>query len=319
MSFQPTTSTSGVVAPPVGASNGKRSPVLVAIGVALLVAGVVVGLVLVSKASSSVGDNAEKLARAPGGCTTSLEFDKTGEFIVFYESRGKVADLGGDCAGNGASFDRGDDEPPQQSLTLVDPNDKDVVFDDASGTSYDAGGFKGAEISKVTIDEAGLYKLTVAPNNVDDADYAIAIGRDPTADEGTLKATGLGALIAGVVLGAGLIVLGLRRRRGGQAVTVTAIPANNWNPTSPAPSWQPQPQPQSPTLSPTHSPAHPSWPPQAPPQRQPTWPPQQAPSAPPGFGSPPTYAPPPAAPSPPERPAPLERTSPFEPPRPPDS
>jgi hypothetical protein len=296
MSFQPTAPASGVVASSGGATNGKRNPVLLVIGVVFVVVGVVAGLFLISKASSSVGDNVAKLARAPGGCTTSLEFDTTGEFLVFYESKGKVGDPGGDCSANGASFDRGDDHPPPQTLTLVDAKDKQIKLADASGTSYDDGGFKGTEISKARIDDAGVYLLTVAPNNADETGYAIAIGKDPTGDEGTLKAVGLGVLIAGLVIGALLIFPGLRKRGGGQPPIVTAIPANNWGSGGPTTAWQPQPQP------------------------APMWPPQP-PASPPGFGAPPSYAPPTSSP-PTSSPSPTAQerpsTHPFSPPRPPD-
>jgi hypothetical protein len=295
MSTQPFPSSTGATSA-VGGSGGsdgsgaRRNPLLLVIGVLLVVAGIVGGLVLVARASSSVGDNAEKLARAPGGCTTSLQFDRTGTFLVFYESKGKVGDLGGNCTGNGASFDSASSSPPTQTLKLVGPDKKSVALDDASGTSYDASGFKGTEIAKVTIDSSGVYLLTVSPRQAKEADYAIAIGKNPTSDRGTLRAAGLGTLIAGVVIGALLILLGLRKRGGSGTYVPTSTPTLAWNPVSPAVTWQTQPQ-QPPTLSPPGytSPAPPPPPPAtspwmpADPSRQPPSP--FAPPSPPSGGA----------------------------------
>ncbi len=272
-----------------GGSGSRRNPVLLVIGVLLVAAGVVGGLLLVKAASSSVGDNAKKLARAPGGCTTSLQFDKTGTFLVFYESKGRVGDLGGNCTGNGASFDRAGSSPPVQTLRLVGPDKKSVAIDDASGTSYNASGFKGAEIAKVKIDSSGLYLLTVSPHQASEADYAIAIGKDPTSDRSTLQAAGLGAVIAGVVLGALLILLGLRKRGGGATYLATATPAPAWNPAGPTITWQTQPQ-QPPTMSPgsaTPAPPPPPPPPTGPPPTSP-WMPGEPPRQPPSPFAPPS-------------------------------
>ncbi|MCU1501110.1 MAG: hypothetical protein JWM12_464 [Ilumatobacteraceae bacterium] len=288
MSSQPFPPSGALASPapsPSGAPAGKRNTVLLVLGIVLVVVGVVAGLLLINRASSSVADNAQQLARAPGGCTTSLQFDKTGEFLVFYESKGRVGELDGDCGGNDASFDSGSSDRPDVQLNLADPDDAPATIEDASGISYDAGGFTGEEIGKVRIDAPGLYQLTVEPADPS-ASYAIAIGKDPTSDEGPLKAIGVGILIAGVVLGVLLIAIGLRRR-GGAEPLVTAVPGGTWSPTvQPTATWPTQPQ-QPPTYSP------------------------------PGFGAPPPApsGPPPFGPAPREQQPP--NPSPFSPPPPP--
>jgi hypothetical protein len=144
---------------------------------------------------------------------------------VFFEHQGTITGLGDDCGGGDRAFGRGSDEVPDQTLTLVGPDGNQVDVDDADGTTYDAGGFAGTQIGTVQIDDDGEYELTVAPDDADDTDYAIAIGRDPTSNEGTLRTAGIAALVAGVLVGALLLALGLRRRR---ATPATAGSAPGW-------------------------------------------------------------------------------------------
>ena len=169
MSTQPFPPSSGAPAPAPGGAGGKRNPVLLVLGAILAVAGIVVGLVLIGRASSTVGDNVEQLGRAPAGCSTVLDFSETGTFLVFYEHKGTLPDLPGGCGGGGDTFDRGAGDAPRQTLSLRDANDDEVTIDDASGTSYRASGFAGEEIGTVKIDDAGRYTLSVSPRDAADA------------------------------------------------------------------------------------------------------------------------------------------------------
>ena len=306
MSSQPYSPTAmQPVAPPPTAS-GARKPLLMVLGGLLIVAGVVAGLALLLKSSSSVEDHVKEMARAPAGCTTSLQFDSTGTFEVFVERTGKVGDLSGGCPASGSSYDRKGSDLPGQSLDLVDSRGRAVNLDDAGNSTYDAGGFRGTRIATVVIDEPGDFRLTVTPDDPNDADYAVSIGKDPTADEGTLRTAGIAALAVGLVLGGVLLFLGLRRS------TPSSSPAGgpSWTPgpmTAPQPSWTPQP----PASFAPSAPPDPIWAPQPPaaPAQPTTWPPNAGVEAP-SFGGPawqpdePTRAIPP--------------TSPFAPPRHPD-
>ena len=217
MSYQPFPGAGTPTPPP--SSRGRRNPALLVIGVIVLVAGVVGGLVLLLGASSSTEDSVKDLGRAPAGCTTTLQFEQTGTFLVFFERTGTVDDLGGGCPNTG-DFDRADDTVPDQSLTLTDPDGDDVTIDDASGVDYDAGGFAGSQIGSVDIDVAGDYELTVSPDDADDIGYAIAVGKDPTANETSMQIAGIAALAGGLLIGGLLIALGARRRG-----RVTPLPA----------------------------------------------------------------------------------------------
>ena len=131
MSYQPLPASGST---PASAPSGRRNPVLLVVGIVVLVAGVVGGLILIISASSSTEDSVKKLARAPAGCTTTLQFDDAGTFLVFFERQGTISDLDGDCSNDG-SFESDNDEVPDQTLTLVDADDNEVDIDDASGVS----------------------------------------------------------------------------------------------------------------------------------------------------------------------------------------
>jgi hypothetical protein len=214
MSYQPQPSSfaSAPSAPtPTAAPRGRRKPLLIVLGAVVLLGGLGGGGALVSKSKSSVEDNAQKLARAPGGCVTTLQFDKTGTFLVYFESKGKVTQSDGDCAGNAGTFARTDDNVPALTLSLADADGKKVDIQDASGKSYDAGGFQGTLTNEVTIDTTGVYRLSVDALDDKAGGFAIAIGKDPKVDESKLKTGGGAAALAGLVLGGLLLLLGLRR------------------------------------------------------------------------------------------------------------
>lgn len=219
-------------------------------------AGAVVGALAVGALSMVLADvtrnaTVEGFARAPVGCTTTLEFDTAAVFTFFIETRGRTDDLGGDCAGNGADYDRGDDDPPRVELTLVRDDGGQMTLDDHRGTNYDTTDFAGTSVAQVTIGEPGTYRLTVAS---DDTDFAISVGRDPDADVLLVQALGAALAVLLLALGAMLIVLGLRRpvlppsdatppMSAGGPPTWVPPPATTWPPTSSLPPGSPLPPP----------------------------------------------------------------------------
>ncbi len=235
-------------------------------GLALVIIGLGAGAALFALSGSTEESTVKKFARAPVGCTTTLQFDKRTTFTLYVETKGSVSDVGGDCAANGSSYDRGGDDLPDVSLSLVDGDDQEVDLTSASATKYSAGAFKGQALQAVKIDDPGTYRLTVTS---DDTDFAIAIGGAPDADSSMMKSAGIGAAVAGVVLGGLLILLG-RRKKGGPVAPAAA--GNTWQPQQPTgPGYQPPP----------------SYAPQQPGYQQPTYqPPPPAPPAEPDWGAP---------------------------------
>lgn len=256
---------------PAAAAPRKRTGRKV-VGVLLMLAGLAAGVVLVLLGLTNREETVKKFARAPAGCTTTLEFDETGEYTLYLETEGHVDDVEGDCTADGTSYSRADDDLPQVTLTMVGESGDEITLDDTDGPTYSEGDFAGSGIRTFNVDQPGGYALTVTSP---DSDFAIAVGGDPEGDSTVLILAGIGAAAVGLIIGLLLLLLG----RGGQA------PA--------APAWQPAPQwPQQPTV-PGYQPTVPGYTPapQYPHQPQaPQYP--QTPAAPPappqgqGWGAP---------------------------------
>ncbi|MEN9643552.1 MAG: hypothetical protein RL238_221 [Actinomycetota bacterium] len=211
------------------------------IGVGAAVAGVVVGVGSLAVAGATTNATVEQFARAPVGCTTTLDFDTAAVFTFFVETRGHTDDLGGDCAGNGITYDRGDDDPPRVELTLVSDDGGQMTLDPADGVSYDTTDFAGTSTAQVAIEAPGTYRLTVVS---DDTDFAIAVGRDPDGDAMLAQALGAALAVLLLALGVVLIVVGVRARRTPPAEPMPPTPAGGtpmWVPPPPSTTWTPAP------------------------------------------------------------------------------
>lgn len=241
MSYQPQ---------PLPVATRPRGRAGMVIGVLLIVAGLAGGAALIVLSGANKEETVKKFARAPVGCTTSLEFDRSGEFTLYIETKGSVPDGDGDCANDGVTYDRGDDDLPSVTLILVAGDESEVGLDGTDPATYDAGAYAGTAWRIANIDEPGTYRLTVTSN---DSDFAIAVGGDPDGDSTMMLMGGVAAIAAGLVLGVLVLMLGRRRA----------------SPQPSAPAWQPTPSqwPQQPTVPGYHAP-QPGYGVPAPPQGQ---------------------------------------------------
>ena len=229
MSYQaPTQPQPQAQAPP----NGRG---LTVAGAALLIVGLAAGAALFLMAGKTEEDTVKKFARAPAGCTTTLQFDRADTYEIYLETSGRLDTVNGDCAANGSSYNRADDDPPRVALSLLDPNNAEVPLSPGTGASYDVGGFKGQAVQQVTIATTGSYQLTVTSEA---RDFVIAVGGESDADSAMLNMAAIGAAIAGVVIGFVLLVAGNRSKK---TPAPTAAPAM-YPPAAPGPGWgAPQP------------------------------------------------------------------------------
>ena len=278
-------------------ASGKRTG-LIAAGLMVLVVGMLAAVTLWYLGASRRSDAVRGFARAPVGCDTTLEFDRTGRFLVFLETEGTLVDLDGNCDPD-EQVERNAESLPAVRLTLRDDAGDEVDLDSRPGVDYDTDGFVGTSIREFEVDEAGEYVLRVE-STTGDRDFAVAVGGDPSAGVDGLRLGAAAAAIAALVIGGLLLVLGARRP---DAIAEPA--ATGWPDTPTA--W--------PTAPPTMSPPTMSPPNVAPPAHSGTslppppaaWPPQ-APAGPPIAPPPPpsgNVAPPPAWH--PDRPQPTER------------
>lgn len=202
---------------------GKRKTWQLALGVGLLVGFLATAIGLWVGAGRLYDDNVAGFARAPVGCDTTLDFSRTGEFILYVETTGRLDTVRGDCDATGA-YDRSGDVPAVQ-LVLRGPAGEVMDLEPSIGISYDTGEFGGSSQRRVQIDTSGDYVLTVGP--VGGPEFAVAIGRDPNDGVGVMRWGALGALISGLVLGGLFLVLGSRRN------VDEVADADPWRPTSP--------------------------------------------------------------------------------------
>lgn len=267
---------------PISASTpapAQRRKGLMWTGIAIAVLGIGAGVALIALSGAAKEETIKKFARAPVGCTTTLEFDKSATFTLYIETKGTIASVDGDCEAGGTSYERGDDDLPRVSLTLLNSADEESALSPAAqvDTSYAAGDFAGQAYQTVDITEPGTYRLTVTS---DDTDFAIAIGGDPEADAEAMTLAGGGAFLVGLLVGGLLIVLGLRKKK-----TPPSAPTGAQTPWQPTPAGVPgwQPQTTVPGAYPTAAPA-PYQPAPSPPVT-PTAPPVPGPTGP-GWGAP---------------------------------
>lgn len=209
MSYQPPGPFPPAVANGPAPSAGSRRSGLLWLGIVALVAGLIGGGVLLASSASMEDDAARDLARAPVNCTTTLHVDAPATFVVFIETTGRLTDLDGGCVDEPRQYTHSASRLPTVDLTLTNGDDEELDLDRRTDVSYDFGGYRGTSVREVTIDQAGDYQLTVL-SSADDV--AITVGKDPNGAGDSTRTLGLVVLIAGVALGAVLIVLGLRRK-----------------------------------------------------------------------------------------------------------
>lgn len=177
-------------------------------GVAAALAAVTVGGACLVTGAVVKASTVEGFARAPIGCTTTLEFDETDTFTLYAETRGRVDDTGGGCSLSGSSFEH-TGAVPELTLAMVGPSGGVVTIGDPNDFSYDITDFTGSSYATVKVPATGTYRLTVTG---DADDLVVAIGRDPERDSIVWVAAGMTIAVLGMAIGLVLVVLGMRRK-----------------------------------------------------------------------------------------------------------
>ena len=211
-------------------TKSKGRGTAAAFGLLLLFAGLIGGSVLFALSMRRHDQAVRSFARAPVGCTTTLDFTETGTFYVYREDDGLVSPPLGGCVPTADPLQAFGFELSGSSGAVVPRRDESI--------SYDTDTFSGRSVARVRIDEPGQYDIEVVG-----ADQLIvaAIGRDP--DDG-VDALRRGALIvggAGVVLGGLLLVLAGWRSKRAAILTVPGGPGWGPRPRSATGDWPPEP------------------------------------------------------------------------------
>jgi hypothetical protein len=250
---EPTPAPDPALPPDPAATTGRRSPALIVAGVVVSVGLLAVAGVLWTSADRRYDDNVAAFARAPSGCDTTLEFERTGRFTLYIETAGELPALSGDCDVD-ERYDREATDPPEVQLVLRDGRGDALALDDADGPDYDTGTFVGSARHEVEISEVGDHVLTVDDDG--GAPFAVAIGASPDDGVGPLRWGAVAALIAALIGGGALLVAGGRRPER----AVATVPADS----AVAPTGPPGFPPPPPTTGAT-GPALPGGPPSGPP------------------------------------------------------
>jgi hypothetical protein len=207
--------------------SGARRGWLIA-GILILGIGICGAAGLWLSANARLEAAVDGLARAPVGCDTVLDFDKTGDFLVFIETEGAIGAGRGDCDVDSSVAWSGDDLP-DATVTITGPDGDEIDIAPDDGVDYDAGGSQGSSIGTVTIDQDGDHLLRVES---DDEGFYVSVGPNPNDGVGLMRVGALVLLVVGLVVGVLLIVTGRRQRD-----AAAPSPAAAWVPTGPAPGW----------------------------------------------------------------------------------
>ncbi len=212
------------------AEPGRRRVWMVVLGAVVLVVLIGAAMILWVAGTNRSGDNVASFARAPVGCDTTLDFERSGEFVLYVETSGRLDQLAGECDAD-MRYGRDAGDVPEPGLTLLDPNGDELDLQSTDGVTYDVGGFVGSSYQTVQIDTPGDHILTVAATGGDA--FAVAIGHSPDDGVALLRWGAIAALIAGLVIGGLLLVLGSRRSPAAVAPSAPWMPdATAW-PSSP--------------------------------------------------------------------------------------
>ncbi|MEO6652680.1 MAG: hypothetical protein ABIP17_08500 [Ilumatobacteraceae bacterium] len=212
------------------AARSRARGTVAAVGLFLLFAGLVGGGVLYVVSQQRPSDSVEGFARAPIGCTTTMEFSEVGTFFVFEEAGATFEPVEGGCqpvATPGATFGAqftGDRVPDALSQT--------------GEIDYDVDGFAGRSVQRVEITEPGEYAVAVIGS---DLTVVAALGRDPNEGVDDLRRTALAVATGGIVLGLGLLIFAGRRSK--RAATLASPDGPGWGPARPRTdgNWPPEP------------------------------------------------------------------------------
>ena len=131
------------MSPAVPAPTAGRRSGLVLLGVVLIVAAIVSTVALLLAASARYDRGVRNLARAPIGCTTTLQFDEGGTFVLYAETVGRIGALEGDCPNGSNEYRFEGAGVPTVDLSLVNSSDGVVALEPDDSKDYDADGSRG--------------------------------------------------------------------------------------------------------------------------------------------------------------------------------
>jgi hypothetical protein len=197
----------------------RAGGVLLAVGVILVLLGIIVGGAIYVSGKNSYSTKAKNLGAKSGalsGCVTDLTFDKPGVYTLYYVSKGTVRINGANdgCSTSDVVPVAADPIAPKIGLRLTNSEGKSLKLGapTASGIVR-VGGVVAEPYRQVTIGTVGDYRLEVASPDTG-LPFAIGVGQE-ISKQSSLLALVVG--LVGVVFGVGAVLFGLAQ--GGAAST----------------------------------------------------------------------------------------------------
>jgi hypothetical protein len=189
-----------------------------------IIGGIAIGVVGVARLIDSI-NNFGRFKVENGSGSATVNFQKSGKYSIYYESKSKVCqDLSqttGSCEKVTVS---GNKNPPDRlDISLTNDTGSLQVQESKNSVSYNFGDFRGQEIAFVQVPQPGAYTMTV--QSPDNGEFAVAIGKGVVSS--ILPWVATAALIALVGLALGLIAIIVtavkRGRRKRAAASVAAV------------------------------------------------------------------------------------------------
>jgi hypothetical protein len=247
--------------PAAGTGPGKKWYV---IGVLAIVLGIGGAIAMIAGGLVNLSRTVDGFGRFLAPATKTLQFERAGDYTVYYEFIGEV------CADQASrrgcvQVDAADAIPASLEVTMTDPSGAAVPIRSAQEgeVSFSFGGRAGLAAYEVTIDEPGDYLIEVTATG--DAQFGIAVGRGVLGDLLRWILGGLAVGALGVLLGLlAIIITAVKRgkaRRASQQVQWAAT--YGAPPGGPSPYASPSPYAPSPYGAPPAPPAPPTAPPTA--------------------------------------------------------
>jgi hypothetical protein len=182
----------------------RRRPSIGAVGAAVIVVSVVIGIGLPVAAELRRNDAVADLARIPAGCVAQIDVRRPGVYLVYVETRGRLDALAGSCSPQARSYDFV--VPPRVRVGVTTSSGDRVPLRRTSGPNYDTGDFTGSAVRRVDLDSGGDHLVTVASP---EGDAVVAVGIDVSSVGRDLRTAGFAVGGLGVLLGLGLVIRGV--------------------------------------------------------------------------------------------------------------
>lgn len=190
----------------------KASTRLWALGALLMTAGFGSAVASILRDQTVVED----FVRMPASCATTVRVANDGEFVIYYENKGIVGEVGG-CSNDERTYDNESfddaDDPGEITLRITDDAGESVTPAMVLGerAEYRTPDYEGTAIFTVPLEAGREYTFDV---QADERSTVVSLGREVNTTSSVLLLTGVGLIVVGApLLAIGSVKAARQRRR----------------------------------------------------------------------------------------------------------